>query len=141
MAFFFFHRQAACRTNQRLNLGHSSESAESQPLDHQGTPHSRLLAGLFFHHKELTEGFGIWQDRTPIVSVLGREWMVGAGKQKISIHASQAEKALDPLKSCFKVTMVREFPRGPVVRTLPFHCKGHGFDPWLIPQDAWRGRK
>ena len=24
----------------------------------------------------------------------------------------------------------REFPGSPVVRTLRFHCKGHGFDPW-----------
>ena len=23
------------------------------------------------------------------------------------------------------------FPGGPVVKTLHFHCKGHGFDPWL----------
>ena len=25
----------------------------------------------------------------------------------------------------------REFPGGPVVRALRFHCRGHGFDPWL----------
>ena len=25
----------------------------------------------------------------------------------------------------------REFPGGPVVKTLHFHCKGHRFDPWL----------
>ena len=23
-----------------------------------------------------------------------------------------------------------EFPGGPVVRALRFHCRGHGFDPW-----------
>ena len=23
-----------------------------------------------------------------------------------------------------------EFPGGPVVRTLSFPCRGHGFDPW-----------
>ena len=23
------------------------------------------------------------------------------------------------------------FPGGPVVRTTDFHCRGHGFDPWL----------
>ena len=26
---------------------------------------------------------------------------------------------------------VREFPGGPVVRTLSFQCRGPGFDPWL----------
>ena len=24
----------------------------------------------------------------------------------------------------------RDFPRGPMVKTLPFQCRGHGFDPW-----------
>ena len=24
-----------------------------------------------------------------------------------------------------------DFPGGPVVKTLHFHCRGHGFDPWL----------
>ena len=24
----------------------------------------------------------------------------------------------------------RDFPRGPVVKSLSFLCKGHGFDPW-----------
>ena len=23
-----------------------------------------------------------------------------------------------------------DFPGGPVVKTLRFHCRGHGFDPW-----------
>ena len=37
-----------------------------------------------------------------------------------------------------------EFPGGPVVRTLHFHCRGLGFDPWLgtkIPKAMWRGLK
>ena len=25
----------------------------------------------------------------------------------------------------------RDFPGGPVVQTLSFHFRGHGFDPWL----------
>ena len=25
-----------------------------------------------------------------------------------------------------------DFPGSPVVRTLPFPCRGHGFDPWLL---------
>ena len=29
----------------------------------------------------------------------------------------------------FKV-YCQEFPLGPVVRTLRFHCRGHRFDPW-----------
>ena len=24
-----------------------------------------------------------------------------------------------------------DFPGGPVVKTLHFHCRGHGFHPWL----------
>ena len=24
-----------------------------------------------------------------------------------------------------------DFPGGPVAKTLYFHCKGHGFNPWL----------
>ena len=24
-----------------------------------------------------------------------------------------------------------DFPGGPVVKTPCFHCRGHGFDPWL----------
>ena len=24
-----------------------------------------------------------------------------------------------------------DFPRGPVAKIPPFHCRGHGFDPWL----------
>ena len=24
----------------------------------------------------------------------------------------------------------RDFPGGPVVKTLCFQCRGHGFDPW-----------
>ena len=27
--------------------------------------------------------------------------------------------------------VLREFPGGPVVRTLCFQCRGHRFDPWL----------
>ena len=30
-----------------------------------------------------------------------------------------------PLKGCHG-----EFPGGPVVKTLRFHCRGHGFNPW-----------
>ena len=37
---------------------------------------------------------------------------------------------------------VREFPGGPVVRTLCFHCRGHGFDPWTkIPHAPWHGQE
>ena len=27
--------------------------------------------------------------------------------------------------------VLREFPGGPVVRTLGFHCRGCGFDAWM----------
>ena len=26
---------------------------------------------------------------------------------------------------------MRDFPGGPVVKTLYFHCRGHCFNPWL----------
>ena len=29
----------------------------------------------------------------------------------------------------------RDFPGSPVVKTLSFHCRGHGFDPWSGNQD------
>ena len=29
-----------------------------------------------------------------------------------------------------KIHTLGEFPGGPVVRTLHFDCRGHGFDPW-----------
>ena len=31
----------------------------------------------------------------------------------------------------FKKKRSRDFPGGPVVKTPLFHCRGHGFDPWL----------
>ena len=38
-----------------------------------------------------------------------------------------------------------DFPGGPVVKTLHFHCRGHGFDPRLgkfhIPQDTAKNKK
>ena len=37
-----------------------------------------------------------------------------------------------------------DFPGGPVVNALCFHCSGHGFDPWSgtkIPHAAQRGQK
>ena len=39
------------------------------------------------------------------------------------------------LDECTK-ELHREFPGGPVVKTLSFHCKGHGFHPWPGNQDA-----
>ena len=30
-----------------------------------------------------------------------------------------------------KTLATGDFPGGPVVKTLRFHCRGHGFDPWL----------
>ena len=32
--------------------------------------------------------------------------------------------------SSIERTYVWDFPRGPVVKTSRFHCKGHGFNPW-----------
>ena len=28
-------------------------------------------------------------------------------------------------------THMRDLPGGTVVKTLPFHCRGQGFNPWL----------
>ena len=39
-------------------------------------------------------------------------------------------------------TKVRDFPGGPVVKTLLFQCKGCGFDPWSgIQHAAWYSQK
>ena len=35
------------------------------------------------------------------------------------------------LKAPNSKTFFRDFPGGPVVKTLHFHCRGHGFDAWL----------
>ena len=29
-----------------------------------------------------------------------------------------------------EIGVVRDFPGGPVIKTLFFHCRGQGFDPW-----------
>ena len=29
-----------------------------------------------------------------------------------------------------KAPLIWEFPGGPIVRTLSFHCREHKFDPW-----------
>ena len=31
----------------------------------------------------------------------------------------------------FKRVHIRDYPGGLLVKTLCFHCRGHGFDPWL----------
>ena len=31
--------------------------------------------------------------------------------------------------------MARDFRSSPAVKTLRFHCRGHGFDPWSANQD------
>ena len=46
-----------------------------------------------------------------------------------SLSFSVAGKGLDFYMKCWQ--LIRDFPGGPVVRTLRFHCRGHGFDPWL----------
>ena len=41
-----------------------------------------------------------------------------------------------------KFIFLREFPGRAVVRVPRFHCRGHGFDPWLgIPHATWQGQK
>ena len=35
----------------------------------------------------------------------------------------------------------KEFPAGPAVRTLHFHCRGHGFWPWSGDPEAWPKEK
>ena len=37
--------------------------------------------------------------------------------------------------STIKIKYAWDFPGGPVVKTLRFHCRGRGFDPWLGNQD------
>ena len=35
----------------------------------------------------------------------------------------------------------KEFPAAPAVRTLHFHCRGHGFWPWSGDPEAWKKEK
>ena len=35
----------------------------------------------------------------------------------------------------FILKVKRDFPGGPVVRSLSSHCRGHRFDPWLGNKD------
>ena len=46
-------------------------------------------------------------------------------------RASGGAKAIwGHLPNSHKCRTYGDFPGGPVVGTLRFHCKGHGFDPW-----------
>ena len=36
-----------------------------------------------------------------------------------------------PVIQVFEISHVGDIPGGPVIKTLCFHCRGHGFDPWL----------
>ena len=47
---------------------------------------------------------------------------------------------------CYQKTEINkcwDFPGDPGVKTPCFHCRGHGFDPWLgkIPHASWSGQK
>ena len=44
-------------------------------------------------------------------------------------HFKKNYSMLFSLKNRWPEGKLREFPGGPVVRTLCFHCRGHGFDP------------
>ena len=39
--------------------------------------------------------------------------------------------ALSMCQLNYKQKSCQDFSGGPVVKTLCFHCRGHGFDPWL----------
>lgn len=49
------------------------------------------------------------------------------------MHTCRTEASCHPTSpfSFLKVLPLRYFPSGPVVRSLCFHCRAHGFDPWL----------
>ena len=44
-------------------------------------------------------------------------------------HRARNYKGISSLSEIVR----KDFPGSPVVKTLCFQCKGHGFDPW------WRG--
>ena len=54
-------------------------------------------------------------------SELGEGWWLYKGPVagEIAVQSRKNEKE-----------RVRDFPGGPVVRTLPFKCRGQGFNPW-----------
>ena len=49
---------------------------------------------------------------------------------------SLLQRSDSPASCLFQKCEPEDFPGGPVVRTLHFHCREPGFDPWLgkIPQ-------
>ena len=50
-------------------------------------------------------------------------------KMRITLRGER-DSYFEALNSPAKEPMSREFPGGPVVKTLRFHCRGPGFGPW-----------
>ena len=76
--------------------------ADSQPLRHQGSPSKSFIHCSFFSMLEFAVG-------------------------SFFIVCFSAE--ISYLFIYYKL-LFRDFPGGPAVKTLSFHCRGHGFDPW-----------
>ena len=55
-------------------------------------------------------------------------------------QSSEVERRSSGLNTSIKEDP-QDFPDGPVVMTPSFHCRGHGFDPWLgkfhVPQGGF----
>ena len=51
-------------------------------------------------------------------------------KSNFDVFTSRPQRAKERITE-FKGSSIGEFPGGPVVRMLLFHCQGPGFHPWL----------
>ena len=56
------------------------------------------------------------------------------GAWQATVHSvakswTQLSDFISYYKEC--IMGLKGFPGGPVVKTLSFQCRGHGFDPWL----------
>ena len=54
---------------------------------------------------------------------------VGLGEQGSGVGSRDSQEVQ------FKIMETGYFPGGPVVKTLRFPCRGHGFDPWSRNKD------
>ena len=125
-------------------------------VTHQLSSQSLLCLSFPSHHSEEAEGtrsmqrpknslnpfYGYSFLKTELTPTLGRWWggsFLNSLQAEIAarVHWFSSQKV--EFENCWRENLngsavfkplVEDFPGGPVVKTLCFHCRGHGFDPW-----------
>ena len=84
----------------------------------------------------IVNGYGVSSsDNENVIKLaysVGCTLSVNSNKNHSTLHFKQVNFMVHKLylnKAILK-KLSREFPGSPGVRTLCFHCKGHGLDPW-----------